>query len=511
MSIRKRIGLFFLCLLLPLFSLAEGEDMPSPRMRALLIGCDYFVTQENTWPAADNNLQLLSNTLLQDGRSYQLIRSISGRIATVAAFEEAVAAAFSGAREGDTSLLYISTHGVFDEGTSNASAALILSDGVTEERLEAPALEEIMNRIPGKKVLILDACNSGAFIGKGLSGGAARVFFSGPDYKVLCSAGGSEASWYWHGTEDAQSSGASYFATVLANALGAWGDHAADANKDGLITLSETYAFLWDNYAASTPQVYPQNDGEFVLYAYDIHQAAEVQKTITDITFEETLLTAGESEVSFSFTVHRQTELFYQIVYHESGSWQFGIAQHFLDGEQQDGTVLPGRKMRTLSLDTDTMDAYGYAMIQLITIENGRPQFQGARLLCVQPALGDLALSIATGQGFLPAEGQELCIMVRHDRPCGLTVNIQDGMGKTIRRLSYAQPTRPQQLFPAATIFYWDGKNNIGAMMPPGEYTVQVQANLGGKKVICRSEPFLLMEREGQLRETNKISSEKNE
>lgn len=500
----KRMGsvllaVIWLCQMLLFPVLSMGEELPpSPapgKMRALLIGCDDFLTQEDTWPAADNNLQMLSDTLLSDERGYHLIRSLSGNVATIAHFEEAVMHTFSGAQPQDISLLYISTHGVFDEGATNASASLLLSDGVTEERLDAAALQQIMDRIPGKKILILDACNSGAFIGKGLSGGAARIFFSGPDYKVLCSAGGSEASWYWHGTEDAQSSGASYFATVLANALGPGGEHAADANMDGSITLSETYSFLWDNYAASTPQVYPQQD-DFVLYAYDPAAAVPSEKAVTDITFEDTLLLAGESDISFSFTVHRQVELYYQIVYHENGSWQFGIAQHFQDGEQEDGTVLPGRKQRTLSLDTGTRDAYGYAMIQLITLEEGKPVFQGARLLCVQPSAGEVMLSVHTDQGFIPEIGQELCIMVQHDVPCGLTVNILDAEGKNVRRLSYARPTRPQQLSPAATTFYWDGKNNAGEVVEAGKYSVQVRVRLGGKSYICESGEFSLMTRE---------------
>ncbi|MBE5787277.1 MAG: hypothetical protein E7324_07020 [Clostridiales bacterium] len=487
----------------------EADPLPKAegRMRALLIGCDYFVTQDATWPAADNNLQLLSDTLFYDHRGYQLIRSLSGVVATVDEFETAVRQAFDGAQEGDTSLLYISTHGVFDEGATSAAASLLLSDGEREESLTAPQLQRIMDAVPGRKVLILDACNSGAFIGKGLSGGADRIFFTGPDYKVLCSAGGSEASWYWHGAEDAQSSGASYFATVLANALGKRGDHAADGNFDGRITLREAYAFLRDNYAASTPQVYPEHEDDFPLYVYDPGEIFQVEKAVTDITFEDTLLTAGESRVSFSFTVRRQVELYYQIVYHENGSWQFGIAEHFRDEEQEDGTTLPGRKMRTLNLNTKDGSAYGYAMIQLITLEEGQPRFQGARLLCVQPAQGEVQLSIATDGGFAPHIGQEMSIIVQHDVPCGLTVNILDEEENLVRRLAYTQPSRPQQLYPAGTTFYWDGRDQEGQMALPGLYTVQVRVRLGGKTYLTQSAPFSLLSRSERANENQPAQS----
>lgn len=488
--------LMVLCLVSPVQAETHRASPSTGRMRALLIGCDNFVSQQDTWPAAENNLNLLADALLTDSRGYTLIRYFPTVIATVERFRAEVESAFQGARPEDVSLLYLSTHGFFDEGTSNASASLLLSDGQTEERLDAATLEEILDGIPGKKVLILDFCNSGAFIGKGLSGGAARVFFSGPDYKVLCSAGGSEASWYWQGTEDAVASGASYFATVLADALGAKGDHGADANLDGRVTLKEAYAYLFDNYAASTPQVYPQDDGEFVLYAYHPQDVSRLEKAVTDITFEDTVLSAGQSEITFSFTVHRQVELYYQVVYHQNGAWQFEAAQHFLDGEQLDGTVLPGRKRRTLSLDTGASEAYGYAMIQFITREGGNPTLQGARLLCVQPAAGTVKLSVITDPAFIPGIGQELCILAQHDVPCGLTVTVLDADGETVRRLAYLAPSRPQQLSPAASTYYWDGRRTSGEMAEPGQYTVQVQTTLGETPLLCESLPFELIDQD---------------
>ena len=511
----RRITAYFLAVLLGLLLPFPGrveEERSGPEnhstLRALLIGCDHFLTQPDTYPAASHNLEILSNVLLKDSRRYALIRSCADTIASAEELHAAVTEAFGDAQEEDTSLIYISTHGVFDQAGSNAGAALLLSDGTREELLYAPLLEDILDIIPGRKILILDACNSGAFIGKGLSGGADRVFFSGPRYKVLCSAGGSEASWYFQGAQDASSTGASYFATVLFNGLGGTGDYAADVNDDGQITLEETYAYLTENYAASTPQVYPQNDGRFVLYAYDAAEETTTQKAITDITFEDTLLTAGESSVSFSFTVRRPVELYYQIIYHENGAWQFAQAQQFLDGEQPDGTVLPGRKARTLDVNTGKADAYGYAIIQLITFEEGQPVLQGARLLCVQPAAGPVALQVATDPAFLPGLGQELCILAQHDVPCGITVNILDADGNLVRRLAYEAPSRPQQLSPNASSFYWDGRRSDGSPCQAGMYTVQLRVRLGGQTYLCESGPVELLE--GETWQNAPIPNEEN-
>lgn len=484
--------LAFLLFLLPITSAAEDEESAAKNgmLRALLIGCDHFLSQPDTWPAAENNVRLVSDVLFSDVRAYALVRTLSDSIATVEAFEEAVLNALGNSAETDISVLYISTHGVFEEGVSTAEAGLLLSDGTAENLLSAGALEEILDKVPGKKIVILDACNSGAIIGKGLSGGADRCFLTGPDYKVLCSAGGSEASWYFQ-SPDAEAEGASYFASVLAYGLGAAGGHAADQNDDGTITLAETYAYLLDNYAASTPQVYPQQDDREALFAYDPNAPVQVLKTVTDITFEDTLLTAGNTEVTFSFTVQRQTELYYQIVYYRDGAWQFSQAQLFPDNEQDDGSILPGRKIRTLSLNTGD-DAFGYALLQFFTLESGAPVYQGGRLLCVQPAAGEVNLRAVTGTSFLPAKGEEMPILVQHDVPCGLTVTILNAENRLVHRLCYDAPSRPQQLSPAASSFYWDGKTNEGTYAPPGTYTVQVKTIIGEDQYTCQSEPFTL-------------------
>ena len=490
------IGCVLACwmlLALPSSALGDGQSIPEarPGLRALLIGCDHFLSQEDTWPAADNNLRMMGDTLLTDQRRYSLIRSYSDSISSVSAFEEAVQNAFGSAGPYDISLLYISTHGIYDDGLSTARAGLLLSDGTAEALLDTASLQRIMDKVPGYKVMILDACNAGAMIGKGLADLEARAFFTGPQYKVLCSAGGSEASWYYHSAQNAALVGASYFATALTYGLGYQGHFAADRNQDGDITLNELYAYLYENYAASTPQVYPQRD-DFVFFSYDPQRIRPITQAITDITFEDTLLTAGQSEVAFSFTVQRQVELYYQVVYHQEGAWQFRQSQHYLDGEQLDGTVLPGRKERALSLDTGDDDAFGYAMIQLITLEEGRPVFQGARLLCIRPAQGQAALSVETGPRFAPAAGQELPILIQHDVPCGLTVSVLDADGWVVRRLAYDSPSRPQQISSGASSMYWDGRTNSGELAPVGRYAVQVRVQIGEETYTARSPEFEL-------------------
>ena len=469
---------------------ARAEETPG--LRALLIGCDHFLSQADTSPAAENNVELLARALLTDSRGYTLVRTLPNTISSEAQMAQALRETFGDAEEGDISLLYISTHGVYTEGDPCGSAALLLSDGIREELLTARALKAMLDAVPGKKLLILDACHSGAFIGKGMSASSGAPLFCEQDYRVLCSAGGSEASWYWQGS-DAVSGGASYFATVLGEALGVHGSYPADRNADGDVTLAEVYDYIRENYAASTPQVYPQREERFTVLRYDPARLTTPGDTVTDITFDDTLLPAGQREVSFTFTVHRPCRLYYQLVYHENGVWQFSTAQHILDAEQPDGQTLPGRKARTLCLDTGQEDNFGYAMLQFVAVEDGTPSLQGARLLCVPPASGDVSLSVTTGGAFCPEAGGEAAIQVLHDKPCGLTVSVRNAKGETVRYLSYETPSRPQQLTPAGSTFYWDGRDSGERLCPPGRYTVLVQVRIGETVYTAESEPFQLL------------------
>ena len=470
---------------------SQGEGQAAETRRALLIGSDHFLTMPDTYPAAEHNLEMLSDAITADSRGYALIRTCADQVKSQKDFDSLLKEAFGEADENDLSLLYICTHGMYDPEKSSLEAALLLSDGREEYALTAAALAEQMKAIPGRKILILDACQSGAFLGKGIADINFVNPFEGADCKVICSAGGSEASWYWQG---AQNGGASYFATVLADALGLNGDHASDENADGEMTLHEICRYLRENYAASTPQVYPENDSETVIFAYDPSADTPPHKALTDLTFDETLLPSGDSEIRFSFTLQRPSELFYQLVYHQDGIWQFAEAQLFPDPEQANGPAAPGRKTRALDIDTGSMENYGYAMVQFLTMEKGMPVVQGARLLCVQPRFSPIHLSVAATPAFQPARGQEACILALHDAPCGLTVKILNGEGESVCRLGYAVPSRPQQLSPNGSTFYWNGKDSRGDMCPPGFYTAQLQVKCGRETYTAQSEPFELVE-----------------
>ena len=138
---------------------------------------------------------------------------------------------------------------------------------------------------------------------------------------MITSAGGCEASWQWQSSGSNTAGGTSYFSALLMNGLG--GYHAADINKDNTVTINEAYAFLLENCASSTPHRYPEDAQDAPLFLYH-PEDSHALPPVSALTFEDTLLSSDQTDVDFSFTVHRDTRLFYQLVYYKDGKWDDG-------------------------------------------------------------------------------------------------------------------------------------------------------------------------------------------
>ena len=158
---------------LPLLSEAPGS--PEAEFRCLAVGIDRFVNEENTSPCSANNVEEITGLFadcLPEGT--QITRKVNGP-GSAAEMEALIREAFRGAGEEDTCFLYLSTHGVTWKEENTEKTALILSDGAQENALDPRALREMLARIPGKKVLILDCCHAGA----------STEMFAGPDWRLL--------------------------------------------------------------------------------------------------------------------------------------------------------------------------------------------------------------------------------------------------------------------------------------------------------------------------------------
>lgn len=478
--------ILFACLWLFLLT---GAATAETRRRALLVGCDHFITQVDTAPASFNNVKHMAETL--SGGSMNLC-SLVVREEGVTGMEELsqlVDEAFAGADENDVSYFYISTHGLWEDELPGGDMRFVLSDGFSEGNITAYELRALFDRVPGIKVLFLDACHSGSVIGKG-SDRLLRNVFASPDYKILCSSGSEEESWFWSGRAANVRAGAGYFSGALVNGLSPSGGFGADSNRDGTVTLTELKRYLLANHGASTVQSYPEED-DFPLFVYSAADQAQRRReaAIDNVIFDEGALHAENPVICFAFTVLTDVRVAYQLVFQKDGRWDFEHTRLYWDNDEQYGAhgdvpgyLSPGYKEREISFTPSADDmAYGYVLFQLLTVSGHSTNVVSSRVLCVPPTEGDPQLSVETSSVFRCAPGDELSIIIRHAYPCELSVTIRDEDGNTVRRLSSRTPTRPQQLTPRGTTMVWNGLDSSGQPAAPGSYTVHVKAYLGNQ------------------------------
>ena len=459
---------------------AYGEETEiEPVRRALLIGCDTFVTQTETTPAASMNVERMSRMLNTDMRGYADIAQMSAGVASRAQLVDAIHTVFGEAKEGDVSLLYICTHGLYDR--VSFEPLLVLSDGQKEDNISAAALRMALDEIPGHKVVILDACNSGAFIGRGAYSGEVENAFAAPEYTVLTSAGAYEDSLLW---SSRSLTGGSYFAQELCEGLRT---HTFDLDADGSVTAKEVYQGLLDNHGASAVQLYPES-ARTVFYVYDPQLDASGERPLSDIMLDSAVLDATEDTLFFSFTVRRPVRVQYQLIYYEDGEWRFDAPQLVEDEENIEGALSPGRKERSLTLvsEEDGMP-YGYVLLQIVAQEGRNAMIAASRLITVQPDAGNPRLRVWCDPSFSPRRGQELGIYVHLAFPCCLTVRVRNEEGDVVRRLSYKMPSRPIGQPTEGSFFYWDGCDADGVPVPAGAYIIEASSRIGDTEYTGRS------------------------
>ncbi len=505
---RRIVGLLLaLWFCLPFFACAQEQvDVPEQvgngRInRALLVGCDRFLSQMDTTPSSMNNVNHLAAALGDSTMDMQTLLTRPEGVATTGDLAALILDAFSGADEDDVSFFYLSTHGIWEEGMSSGGMTLLLSDGTRESAVSAYMLRTMFDQIRGKKVLFIDACHAGAMLGKGVSTHLQNVF-AGKDYIVICSSGGAEESWFWSGDIDGERlAGAGYFSEALLRGTSARGAFGADDNRDGAITLTELKRYLLDNHGASTVRTYPEQS-DFPLFTYDaaLHAAPSREALINGVSFETDAITLDDPTVYFSFNVLSRVQMAYQLVYHRGGRWDFDNAKLIYDNNGEfasypkAGRTLPlGLTERALTISREDTGSSGYVLLQLLTIEKGVPSVASSKVLCVPPESGDPLLRISVPILFAPEDMEEMTFTVHHDFPVELAITIQDMEGKTVRRICARQGSRPEQLEPMGSCFTWDGLTADGSVAPEGLYRVQVRAYVNGERYEIVSDPVILL------------------
>jgi len=190
---------------------------------------------------------------------------------------------FSEADNNDVSYFYFSGHGSRIGNTyylcpSDTTSSIFSLISVDE-------LENALSAIPGTKVVLIDACHSGGFIGKGkteieiskeelasfnneiinvFSQSESKGLLTSNQYKVLTSCHYYEECWEALTTVGTYSG---LFTLAFCNGCGYSGSYPADTNLDTRVSLQEAYLYTkyWVNYWAYSlgvsqdVQVYPNN------------------------------------------------------------------------------------------------------------------------------------------------------------------------------------------------------------------------------------------------------------
>jgi len=253
-------------------------DPNSPEYRALLIGQDYVGNTEGISTLRGCAYDIAGmQSMLEDmpGTLYEVTKKSN---LTKSEMLKAIDQAFAGANENDVSLFYYTGHGFAPLYTGDEYTGALV--GYDREGLTVAELKKKLDTIPGKKIIILDSCHSGAYIGKSkavlkeaaeaFNQSVISVFASGAPknlaksgYYVLTSSHSTESSW---GSSSSYSvfTGEVLYGSGLDSSDGAM---PADTSGDKKISLHECYSYAYVNTLEDQhAQVYPENS-DFILWA----------------------------------------------------------------------------------------------------------------------------------------------------------------------------------------------------------------------------------------------------
>ena len=292
---------------------------------------------------------------------------------SVEGFGQLVADTFRDAKQADTSLIYLSTHGIIhnsefiNQNSGNESSVydmvLLLSDGETEGKLSPEELRNVLEKIPGRKILILDACHSGAVIGKGWDG---LNPFEGSGCLVLCSSSAQEDSWFWN-TETDEYTGTGYFTAAMDRALRASDPEQIDPDGNGEVSLKELTERLRGIHGASTVCCWPEESEDQL---FRIPQDRKTGARLQGVSFGETETDGDAVFLPIRFRAGESVRVIYQLVPGKNGKWDFEHAVRLPDKEKTGlirGLLSPGEKERKIRLTTGSLGEDGKALLQIIS------------------------------------------------------------------------------------------------------------------------------------------------
>lgn len=268
--------------------------------RALLIGNSNYNSEKLNLKGPVNDLQLMKTVFQRNKFGNQRFSTVAVKENVLKQdFLTSIKMTFDQATDEDVSYIYYSGHGFnADDVSYLCTVDPFTSEDMAENVknwISVNELKEALDQIRGRKVLILDSCNAGGFIGKnfvdavsgatgvpGHSGHASHVdehrdelatvfsenvrstfeenknlnYLTTQEYKVLVASSANEFSY-----EDKQKA-LGKFTEKLAKGVGFEnGQMFADKNADRLVSLSELYQYLMDEVESTSHiQVFPHLD-----------------------------------------------------------------------------------------------------------------------------------------------------------------------------------------------------------------------------------------------------------
>jgi hypothetical protein len=219
--------------------------------------------------------------------------------------------------------------------------------------------------VPGGKVLILDACHSGAVIGRG--GGDGVNWFENEACRVLVSSGASEDSWFWNVEADSYT-GTGYFTSAMDSALRASDPEQIDPDGSGDVSLTELTRRLREIHGASTVYCWPEDSGESL---FSLPADRRPGSRLLGVTFGEVETDGDTMVLPIHFRVEEPVRVMYQLIPSRNGKWDFEHAVRLPDREKTGlirGLLSPGEKDRKIRLSAGSIGEDGRALMQIVSL-----------------------------------------------------------------------------------------------------------------------------------------------
>jgi len=214
---------------------------------------------------------------------------ITDQSATKSNILQGIASIFSEADYNDVSYFYFSGHGIWVNNISYLCPTEMNYFSPMSTYISVDELETALSTIPGTKVVFLDSCHSGGFIGKSMgetitskeelesfndevinvfSQAQSKGLLTTNQYRVLTSCHYNQTCWE---IQPEEGNPFGVFTMALCNGCGYSSSYPADTNLDTKVSLQEAYLYV-KNWVFSygiiqDVQVYP-NNSTFTIVEY---------------------------------------------------------------------------------------------------------------------------------------------------------------------------------------------------------------------------------------------------